>query len=100
MTQCEFRKRGPRGIDLCTVNNLVCLVDDGYPVECLRYAWVKQVRQKTSRIEQLSAELVKLCQYQQSPLFPELPDGEAIAPWPDRKCAPITRALFGQEEAI
>ena len=96
MTTCEFRKLGKRY--LCTVNGLDCMVDDGDPLNCMRYAWVKQIQSKTAKIAQLSAELQdlavlglglpsvvgkilpKVAKAPRLPLFPELPDGEAVAP--------------------
>jgi len=72
-THCEFRKpyrmvlgggnghpSAPGVLYRCTANNLRCMVDDGGPAGCIRFAWIKQVQSKTAKIAQLSAELQAL----------------------------------------
>jgi len=60
-THCEFRKLDARYLRVrCTVNGLDCMVDDGDPSSCMRYAWMQQAQSKTAKIAQLSAELQAL----------------------------------------
>jgi hypothetical protein len=70
MSTCEFRKiklteatrRNPVGgyRVFCNCNGLPCLVDDGDSQNCLRFAWVKKVQNKTAQLVKVQNELNQL----------------------------------------
>jgi hypothetical protein len=67
---CEFRKvqivqanarNAEGGIRFkCNCNGLQCLVDEGVPSNCLRFAWVKKVQNKTAKLVAIQEELNQL----------------------------------------